>query len=43
MNAILYSNVGHDGDLIEKDLSGKGDTRTNHFSDHEDIMRETGV
>ncbi len=44
MNAILYagnSGVGHDGDLIEKDLSGKGGYRKGQFSDHDDIMRET--
>ena len=42
VNAILYAQgVGHDGDLIEKDLSGKGQARASQFADHSDIMRET--
>lgn len=42
MNAIIYgAGVGHDGDLIEKDLSGKGKHRSSQFTDHEDIVRET--
>jgi len=44
MNAIIYgSGVSHDGDLIEKDLTGKGLNRSSQFSDHEDIMRETST
>ena len=40
LNAIIYQ-TGHSGDMIEKDLSGKGDARTSQFADHQDIMRET--
>ena len=45
MNAILYGAgvSAHDGDMIEKDLTGKGKNRTTQFSDHEEIMRETMV
>lgn len=44
MNAIIYgAGIGHDGDLIEKDVSGKGANRTSQFTDHEELMRETEV
>ena len=44
MNAIIYgAGIGHDGDLVEKDLSGKGANRTSQFADHEEILRESMV
>ena len=45
MNAIIYgAGIGHDGDLVEKDLSGKGGKhRQSQFNDHADIMRETMI
>jgi len=44
MNAIIYgAGIGHDGDMIETDLSGKGKNRHSQFTDHEDLMRETQV
>lgn len=43
--AMQYANqTGNDGDLIEKDIekySGKGDTRTNQFADHDDLMKSS--
>ena len=42
MNAIIYgAGIGHDGDLLEKDLSGKGAYRSSQAADFDDLRRET--
>jgi len=44
MNAVIYgAGIGHDGDLVETDLSGKGKNRTSQFSDHDELMRDSQV
>ena len=47
-NQALYAQTPmHDGDLIQKDIeqdvSGKGENRVDHFNDHAELMRETGL